>query len=180
MDLEFSLFMSPDETVALIESTLPDIAAIEWVRATDTVREWTPRALPTALIPALATPYPVEPGTSSQLGHQVGLIITNGNPAGKSAEAPHPSQCLYWSFGGIDVGVLYLSTMSMRSHLDVVVDYGHNLRKRLRAASGKGVLKESGNGWVQTSLRITEGAERMVRSGFELRQRLVGDLRYRV
>jgi hypothetical protein len=180
MDLEFSLFMSPDETVALIESTLPDVAAIEWVRATDTVREWTPRALPTALILALVTPYPVESGTSSQLGHQVGLIITNGNPAGKSAAAPHPSQCLYWSFGGIGAGVLYLSTMSMRSHLDIVIDYGQNLRKRLRAASGNGVLKESGNGLVQTSLRITEGAERMVRSGFELRQRLVGDLRYRI
>jgi hypothetical protein len=38
MDLEFAIFMSPDETVALIDSALPDIGGIEWIRKTDAVR----------------------------------------------------------------------------------------------------------------------------------------------
>ena len=180
MDVSIRIFLDPEEYIRFLEFASSEGGSIVYRPRHDApFRRVAPGApLPEDLTGALRAP--LETGAPHLVHIGVGVDDAASDP-----KQMNPQRTITAYFGGVDGRALYLSPISARSEDKETIAFARRLKKWLTsnaAAAGVEVFGEpvepGDEGTLDRNVHYTEGARGAARSGLQLRQRGVANIRY--
>ncbi len=179
MDISVRIFIGPDEFIRFLESASEEGGRILYSPTLNAqYRRVEPGApLPDDLCRLLRAPRMVDSN------HR--LFISVGD-SGSDPDAMPPNKIITTYFGGFDDRALYISPISIRSNDEDALGLMRRMAKWLRAISRTGVeawgepVEPGDKGQLDQTVRYTEEAQRLARSGLGLRQHGVAHVHFEI